>query len=166
MGKTKDFRPLPNSDTHHCFACSPVNPSGLQMRFSSDGRTVVSRLTVPQHLCGWHKVVHGGIVSTILDESMAWAGLYLLKKITLTKTMTVDFVKAITPADHLKAEARVVSTDGKREAIIEATLHNHKGDLCAKSRATFTLISPKLAQRLDVMNETHVKTFFEPLIAY
>lgn len=165
MHPEDNFRPLPNCNTHQCFACSPVNPSGLQMEFFSDGQTVVSRLTVPRHVCGWHRAVHGGIISTIMDECMAWAGIYLLKKITLTKTITVDFHKVIVAGDELTAESRVVSTTGNREALMAATLHNRDGVLCAEASATFTLISPKLAKRLQIMDDVHVKTFFEPLIA-
>jgi acyl-coenzyme A thioesterase PaaI-like protein len=50
-------------------------------------------LTVPEHLCGWSKMVHGGVVTTILDEIMSWSALYLLKKVIVTRTMTIEFIK-------------------------------------------------------------------------
>ncbi len=95
MDKKEDYTQLPVRDDHNCFACGPANPYGLHMRFSANEDTVVSRLTVPDHLRGWSTMVHGGIISTILDEIMSWAAIHLLKKIIVTRSMTVDFKKPI-----------------------------------------------------------------------
>jgi len=51
---------------------------------------VVSWLKVPDHLCGWSNLVHGGIISTMLDEAMGWAGLVILKKLVVSKSITVS----------------------------------------------------------------------------
>jgi len=73
------FRPVPNRGDHNCFACGPNNPGGLAMKFYSDGETVVSRLRVDEHLCGWDNLLHGGIISTMLDEIMSWTIIHLLQ---------------------------------------------------------------------------------------
>jgi uncharacterized protein (TIGR00369 family) len=159
----QDCRELPNSDTHRCFGCSPHNTFGLQMKFFAGGGTVFSRVTVPRHMGGWHNVVHGGIVSTILDETMGWCGIYLLKKITLTKTMTVDFIKAVQVDDPLIVEGEVVETTSEREAEMESRLFNSKAELCAKAKGIFALLTPKLAKRLGIMTEEDIVHFFEPL---
>ena len=91
----EDFRQLASSASHNCFACSPVNEAGLQMKFFTNKKTVFSRVTIPSHLCGWNNVAHGGVVSTILDEIMSWAAMYLLKRIVLTESMTVEFIKPV-----------------------------------------------------------------------
>jgi hypothetical protein len=62
------YRKLSNSDTHNCFACSPGNPYGLHMQLHTDEESVMSRITLPEHFSGWGRVVHGGILSTLLDE--------------------------------------------------------------------------------------------------
>ncbi|MBW2086388.1 MAG: PaaI family thioesterase [Deltaproteobacteria bacterium] len=160
----KHYIELPNSDRHNCFACSSINPYGLQMKFFTDEKAVYSWITVPRHLCGYNNVVHGGIVSTILDEIMGWAAIYLLKKITLTKTMTIDFIKTVYIGEPLKTEGKVLNLCGKREALIEGFIFNEKGELCARSKGSFTLLSPKLAVRLGVMNDEDIRSFFEPLV--
>ena len=58
---------LPNSDQHNCFACGRRNHHGLQMTFFADHDSLQSTVVVPPHLCGWEEVIHGGIISTILD---------------------------------------------------------------------------------------------------
>ena len=58
---------------HACFGCGDDNPIGLRLRFAADGDGVKASFTPnPEHQ-GFHDVVHGGIISTILDEAMAWA---------------------------------------------------------------------------------------------
>ena len=66
------LKPLRNRRDHHCFACGPQNPHGLKMTFYTDERSVYSWVTVPGHLRGWDNLIHGGVISAILDEIMSW----------------------------------------------------------------------------------------------
>ena len=113
MTSAQNLRELPNSRNHNCFGCSPVNPSGLQMRFFTDGRAVYSRVKVPEHLCGWSNIVHGGVLTTILDEVMSWSAITLLKRIALTRGIAVEFIKPVQVGGELKAEGRVRETGGR-----------------------------------------------------
>ena len=157
------IRNLPNSDTHNCFACSSQNAFGLQMKLFTDEKTVMSQITLAEHFAGWGRVVHGGILSTLLDEIMGWTGLYLLRQVTLTKNMTVEFVKAAYVGEPLKVYGNVIGTNGKRNAQIEGTITRDNGEVCARSRGDFTTLSPRLAIRLGIMTETQLQNFFEPL---
>ena len=134
------------------------------MTFFTDHESVYSRVTVPEHLCGYTNVVHGGIVSTLLDEIMGWAGIYILKKLTMTKTMTIDIMKAVYVGQPLRLEARVLGLEGKREALVEGLLFNGAEELCAKSTGSFTLLTPRLAERLNVMSKEDQIEFLEPLL--
>ena len=165
MDKKEDFTLLPVRDDHNCFACGPANPYGLHMRFSANEDTVVSRLTVPEHLRGWSTMVHGGIISTILDEIMSWAAIHLLNKIIVTRSMTVDFKKALYVENELRVEGKVVDTDNRREATIEGAVYNSKNELCAAAIGTFTIIAPAIARRLGIINDEEITSFFEPLIS-
>ena len=156
---------LPNTDAHKCFACSPVNDSGLQMKFFTDNKCIHAKVVVPRHMGGWNRIAHGGILSTILDETMGWAGIYLLEQLTLTKTMTIDFVKAVTVGEELRCQAGVQERTGKREAIIKAALYNANDEICAESRGIFTMLSLDLARRIKITDAAFEKTFFDPLMA-
>ena len=164
MKNNRNYKELHNSGIHNCFGCSPSNKLGLKMKLFTDEEAVYSWLSVPDYLGGWKNIVHGGIVSTILDEIMGWAGLYLLKKVSLTNTMTVHFIRAVLVGERLKAEGRVIDFDGERNASVEGLLYNEKNVLCAKAKGNFTTLSPKLAKRLGMMTDDHIKDFFEPLI--
>lgn len=54
------YEPLRSRANHNCFGCSLTNDYGLKMTFYGSGDTVISKLTVPGHLCGWNNLVHGG----------------------------------------------------------------------------------------------------------
>ena len=166
MTDTEKYKQLPNAEIHNCFGCSPNNSSGLQMKLYTDGKSIISWVIVPEHLCGWNNVVHGGVISTILDEIMGWAGMYLLKKIILTKSMTVDFIKPLYFGNELRVEGKVADADQKREATVEGFIYNNKEELCAKSIGTLSLFSPNIAKRLGIMDDEGIKSFFEPLVNF
>jgi len=54
-----------------CFVCGRQNPIGLKLDFYEDQETgqVQVNFTVPEEYQGYPGVVHGGIVSAILDEA-------------------------------------------------------------------------------------------------
>jgi uncharacterized protein (TIGR00369 family) len=158
------MRTLPNGGTHRCFACSPLNPKGLRMTFFTDDVSVFSRLTLPEHLSGYTQVAHGGIVATLLDEVMGWASMYLLKKITMTKTLNLTFHKSVYVGEPLMVEGRVLETLSRREALIEGRLTDAAGDLCAQAEGRFTLASPAAARRMGIVSPEDLAGFFEPLL--
>ena len=154
-----EFKQLPTSDSHNCFGCSPVNSSGLRMNFFTNEEALFSQVTIPDHLCGWNNVVHGGVVSTILDETMGWAAMYLLKRVSLTQTMTVEFIKPVTIGTLMETESTVVELQGRRDAIIEGVLTNAAGEVCATSRGTFKTFSPAVAKRLKIADDNLLEWF-------
>ena len=135
------------------------------MKFYTDEDRVYSWITIPDHMGGWNNIAHGGILSAILDETMGWTGIYILEQLTLTKTMTIDFVKAVIVGEQLRVEGSVQERIGKREAIINATLYNSGGDICARSNSVFTLLTLALAKRIGIINDVFEKTFYDPIIA-
>jgi uncharacterized protein (TIGR00369 family) len=159
MTSTKDYQHLPNSSDHYCFGCSPVNPSGLQMNFFADRDKVISHVTIPEHLCGWSNIAHGGVLTTILDEIMSWAALHFIKRITMTKSMNIEFIKPVYIRNPLKAEGKVLEISGKHDVVMEGILYNENGVACAKSTANFAIFSPKVAKRLGIADDDSLKFF-------
>ena len=159
MKTARNLRELPTSRNHNCFGCSPVNPSGLQMRFFTDGSAVYSRVQVPEHLCGWSNIVHGGVLTTILDEVMSWSAITLLKRIALTRGIAVEFIKPVHVGSELKAEGRVRETGDKNDAVTEGVLYDVSGEPCARASATFKVFSPAVARRLGIADEASIAWF-------
>ncbi len=59
-----------------CFGCGTENPIGLRLRFrrAEDGARAEFRPR-PEYQ-GWDQMLHGGIILTMLDETLAYAALY------------------------------------------------------------------------------------------
>lgn len=54
-----------------CFACGPRNPIGLKLKFREENDTYLSDFTPgPEHQ-SYNGIMHGGLISTLLDEIMA-----------------------------------------------------------------------------------------------
>jgi uncharacterized protein (TIGR00369 family) len=160
MKPIDQLRELPNSRNHNCFGCSPSNPAGLRMKFFTDGQAVYSRVQVPEHLCGWSRIAHGGAITTILDEIMSWSAIHLLRRIALTQTMSVEFVKPVAVEGLLDAEGRVLETTRRNDAVTEGVVYDAGGDICARATAKFKVFSPAVARRLRIADEDSIR-FFE-----
>ena len=156
------YMQLPNSSEHNCFACSPVNESGLQMTFFADDNMVFSEVTIPDHLGGWDNIAHGGVITTILDEVMSWTAMHFLKRIALTKSLAIEFIKPVYIEKPLKAEGRIAEIAGKHDAVLEGVLYDSAGTICAQSSANFSIFSQKVAKRLGIADDTSLK-FFEDI---
>ena len=159
MEQRGNYHLLPNREGHSCFGCGSANPHGLHLQFFAGEGAVASWVTVPQHLCGWKDIVHGGILSTILDEVMGRAVLYQLKCLTLTKSMEIRFLKPVYAGKELKALGRVTEAAGEREARVEASLYNSEGDLCASSTGVFAVIKPEAGRKLGIADEDFLRWF-------
>ena len=156
----KELKPIKSFyEDRGCFGCGADNPYGLHMRFQSDGVKVVSRLTVPEHLCGWDGIIHGGVVATIHDEMMSWTAIQLLRKMILTKSVTVDFLKPLFTERKIEARGRIHAEVNSREAIVESAIYDENGTCCSKGRGKFALITPEFARKQGLISEKAIKSF-------
>ena len=89
----------------HCFACSHTTGDGLQLKFENVGDRVVCRTTIDNRYQGYDGIVHGGIISTLLDATMV---LCLHEKFLLspfTCKLEVHFVKSLPTGKRITIEA-------------------------------------------------------------
>jgi len=56
-----------------CFACGTENDKGLHLDIKKSEDGVIAKFQIPAWCQGYQKTVHGGIVSTVLDELAVWA---------------------------------------------------------------------------------------------
>src|SRR5437868_2082823 len=58
---------------HWCFACGRSNPIGLRLDLTFTKDRADARFTPDKRFQGYDGIVHGGIVTALLDEVMGWA---------------------------------------------------------------------------------------------
>ncbi len=150
---------IPNMPDSDCFACGPANEKGLQMKFFKSGNLVFSELAIPEYMSGWNRVVHGGILSTLLDEAMGWGAIVLLKKYIFTKSMTVNYLKPVQVLDMLRVESEVLERTGEREAVMEGRILNGRGEVCVTSTGSFSLMDKAFITRLGVTDQKQIEYF-------
>lgn len=147
-----EWKKIPNLDMH-CFACGPENHSGLQMEFESNGEALRSFLVIPEHLRGWSNLAHGGVISTILDETMGWTAIFLFKRFILTQDMTVKFHKPVYIGEKLSSHGMIKETLSERKAILYAEIRNEKDEVCASSEGRFVLFKPEEFKKLNLISD-------------
>lgn len=153
------LKPIVNLDGQTCFGCGTNNPVGLHMTFLTDDQRVYSFVTVPRNMAGWDTTVHGGVISTILDEIMGWSVIYLLRKIGVTKTMTVSFKKPIQVEQPLTVVGAIDEQTSERQVLVTGAIYTADGTLCATSQGTFAAMTAPTAVRLGVMRSEYMERF-------
>lgn len=123
-------------DDHFCFACGKNNPDGLKLQFEypEPGRCR-AEFTPTAKFQGWRGVLHGGIVSTLLDEAMAHAlggaergggsG-------AVTAKLTVRFKRPVTIGAKVLLTGRVLNIRG-RMAEAESEIADEQGAILASA---------------------------------
>ncbi len=111
--------PLFEMSPHHCFACGTLNAHGLRLLIHVEPGRSWSDVTLDRRFEGWDGIAHGGILTTVIDEVMAWA-LVGSDNWGLTTRLSVDFRKPVEIGRPFHAEGwvtrsrrRLVDTAGR-----------------------------------------------------
>jgi len=134
----------------NCFGCGRDNPSGLGMRFSHREGVLRSELEVPGHLCGWNSLVHGGILSTILDEVMSWTAIHLLSPYILTRDMSVRYRRPVYVQTPLTTYGWIKESGRGRKAVVAAEIRDGEDQVCTTGEGTYALFTAEQFERLGL----------------
>ena len=129
-----------------CFGCGSENPRGLGMKFQQQEGRAVAEFTPPAHLQGYPGFVHGGGVTTMLDEAMGWAtygqGLW-----AMTARMTTRFRRPVPLGEPLTISGWVVRDRG-RFLQMRSEMRSAQGRLLADAEATFVRVGERQAEEM------------------
>lgn len=121
-----------------CFACGKDNPIGLQLVFIEKDDCYSTTFTAgPEHQ-GYDGIMHGGLVSTILDEVMA-RYIYAKGFNAVTARLDVRFRQPTPIGQQMTATAKIVGKRGNMyELVGEITLPD--GTITAQGKATVAVL--------------------------
>ena len=136
-------------EPHACFACGSLNANGLQLQLHVDGNRCWTDLAIPERFQGWNDIAHGGIVSTILDEVMAWS---LVDHDTwgVTARLTVDFKRPVPLGRPVHAEGWVVESRRRMFRAASRLVDASDGTLLAAGEATYVAASEDRKRELKL----------------
>jgi len=121
------------------------------MRFHSDGQVVRGEFRpCPEHT-GFQQVVHGGIISTVLDEIMVWACAVRTRQFAFCAELTVRFQRPVHPGELMIATAELVSNRRNRLFEAKASLSYSTGVIAAVSTGKYLPIGE--ADREQLLTE-------------
>ncbi len=125
---------IPKLEGHYCFACGTANPIGLKLKFYTLNDRVCADITLGKNHEGWQNMAHGGIISTLLDEVMAWTIMYFKRIFFVTRKMKVKYVRPVLIGVPLTVKGRLMKDmkppyvgavadilDDKNQLLVRAT---------------------------------------------
>ncbi len=95
-----------------CFACGKENADGLHLEFDYTGEQVRTTLAFPRKFQGYSNMVHGGLISTVLDEAMVTL-LNRMGNFAVTAELSVRFLSPLSVGQTVTVTANLVEARGR-----------------------------------------------------
>lgn len=110
-------------DNDRCYVCGKDNTAGLRAVFTvhREERSLRGSFMPRSEHEGWQGIVHGGVISALLDEAMVKLASSLGAP-AVSAEITVKFKAPAAAARELLIAARIIR-DGDRLIEAEATVH-------------------------------------------
>jgi acyl-coenzyme A thioesterase PaaI-like protein len=121
---------------HNCFACGQLNVGGLRLELHASGDRCWTETTLPTNFEGWQGITHGGIVSAILDEVMAWS-LIGEDRLGFTARLEVDFRRPVPVNRAIRAEGWIEARRRRRFDTRATVTDILSGQVLAEGRAIY-----------------------------
>ncbi|MDQ4076472.1 MAG: PaaI family thioesterase [Chloroflexota bacterium] len=141
------WKKQPNS--RYCFICGIHNPVGLNLAFWQDGEKVVSRVELGVAYQGYPGIVHGGIVTALLDEVMGRAIIGLGGDFAFTAKMELKFrqpaplnTPLVVSGWLTRQRSQWFTTEG--ELIVEES-----GEVVVRATATFARLPDEQVEEMS-----------------
>ena len=148
-----------SSAYQQCFACGARNGNGLQLVFRQEGDTIVTEFTPDVRFQGFPGVVHGGILATVLDETLnrtaTREGRWMM-----TGRIEIRYRSAAPIGLPLRVTARTISSRARMLiASGEVVLANEPTTVVATAEGTFLPV-PDEYRRQAVAQFPALESFF------
>ena len=100
-------------DNPNCFVCGEKNERGLKIDFKpGEENSAVAETSLSRTYEGYEGIIHGGIISTLLDEAMSKT-IHFHKLAAVTAELTVRFKNSLPADTKFTVYAQVKEIKGK-----------------------------------------------------
>lgn len=120
-----------------------VQHLGFTLEHWADGRSELRFIPQPMH-CNSFEAVHGGVLMTLLDVSMAVAARSIESGVgAVTIEMKTSFMRSarLLEGGALVGRGQLLHATG-RLAFVEGVILDDRGERCAQASGTFRLVRP------------------------
>ncbi len=141
----------PNS--RYCFVCGLENPFGLQLEFYETGpNEVTTEFTAPDRYQGYPGVLHGGVVTALLDEVAGRAFMGVdpdNTRFMYTARLTVRFRNNVPIGQPLKIVGRAVK-DRRNAGTAQTVIYDADSQVLAEAEALLVEVPEADIQSADL----------------
>jgi uncharacterized protein (TIGR00369 family) len=142
---------------NECYVCGQTHARGLRIRFfKGDLGHVHAHFRPDRTQTSYENVVHGGVISALLDELLGWPIALQTGRMAFTAELTVRFVKPMNAGNHYLATARP-GVDHGRYWEGEGDVCDEHGAVYAKAHGKYFLMSEQqtaeVVERLTYLPE-------------
>jgi uncharacterized protein (TIGR00369 family) len=138
---SENLTPLAHAAQNRCFGCGVANPTGLHLDFLlAEDSSVVCLATVPDTFEGPPGYLHGGIIATLLDETMS-KSVRAQGVVAMTRRIEVDYLRPVPSGAPIRLEGRVSRHEGRKHWV-EAKVLDSNGITLAHGSGLFIQIRP------------------------
>jgi uncharacterized protein (TIGR00369 family) len=133
-----DITPLADN---YCFVCGRDNPRGLRIKvkYFPDEMAAETRLALAKEYQGWADVIHGGILSTLLDEMMAHA-VWRFAGPGVTLSMEVRFHHPLKPDETIRVKGVLAHGNSSRRTAQAEIIRENDNQRIATAKSRFLLL--------------------------
>jgi acyl-coenzyme A thioesterase PaaI-like protein len=143
---------------HACFACGQLNVQGLRLDLHAEDGRCWTETTIAARFQGWEGITHGGVVSAILDEVMAWS-LIGEDRLGFTARLEVDFRQPVHVGTPIRAEGWIEARK-RRRYDTRAVLRDRETDTVL-AEATAIYMGAPLAQQAALRERYDIRRLDE-----
>jgi uncharacterized protein (TIGR00369 family) len=138
----ENLTPLAHAAQNRCFGCGQANPSGLHLEFLlAEDSSVVCLALVPDTFEGPQGYLHGGIIATLLDETMSKA-VRARGFTAMTRHMEVDYLRPVPSSTPIRLEGHVTRNEGRKHWT-EARILDAERTVLAIGKGLFIEVRPR-----------------------
>lgn len=109
----------------------------MRLDLLSDSQIVECRFQFREEHCGFHGTVHGGLVSTVLDEAMAWVIGVHARRFAYCAELNTRFLSPAAPGVDLIARAEVMENKRGKLFVTRAELRDADGRMLVEATGKY-----------------------------
>ena len=129
-----------------CFACGLRNDAGLKLTFWTEGDDIVTEFTPDAHYQGFPGVLHGGILATLLDETLSRTA-SIEGRWMMTGRLEIRYRRPAPQGPRLRVTARKLSSRSRMvQAEGEVRLADDPSVILADARGVFLRVPQEYQQ--------------------
>ena len=152
---------IPQLEGHTCFACGTANPIGLRLKFYRSGDAICTDIKLDKYYEGWTSMAHGGIITTLLDETMSWTIIYFKRVFFVTRKMEVKFIKPVLVEKPLIVRGRLSDSPDDLRIKARAEILNDEGNVLARSTGEFVALQEEKLSSVPEDMKKEMSALFE-----